>query len=46
MTSFEYISIDSKNKMVDEPVAILGRKQKKLRKKLIDLVLVKWRHKK
>ena len=42
----EDISIDPKKKMVDEPVEILGRKQKKLRNKLIDLVLIKWRHNK
>nr|XP_043639234.1 uncharacterized protein LOC122610303 [Erigeron canadensis] len=42
----EDISIDPKKKMVDEPVEILGRKQKKLRRKVIDLVLIKWRHNK
>jgi len=38
------VSIDPKKKMVDEPVAILDRKKKKLRKKQIELVLVKWKH--
>jgi hypothetical protein len=42
----EDVSIDPKKKMVDEPVEILGRKQKKLRKRFIDLVLIKWRHNK
>nr|XP_043639343.1 uncharacterized protein LOC122610416 [Erigeron canadensis] len=42
----EDISIDPRKKMVDEPVEILGRKQKKLRRKVIDLVLIKWRHNK
>jgi hypothetical protein len=40
----EDISVDPKKKMVDEPVEIIGRKQKKLRNKLIDLVLIKWKH--
>nr|XP_043633097.1 uncharacterized protein LOC122604274 [Erigeron canadensis] len=42
----EDISIDPKKKMIDESVEILGRKQKKLRRKVIDLVLIKWRHNK
>jgi hypothetical protein len=40
----EDVSIDPKRRIVDEPVAIMGRKQKKLRRKIIDLVLIKWRH--
>jgi hypothetical protein len=42
----EDISIDPSKKMIDEPVEILDRKQKKLRNKLIDLVLIKWKHNK
>jgi hypothetical protein len=38
------VSIDPMKIMVDEPVVILGRKQKKLRRKVIDLVLIKWKH--
>ena len=38
------VSIDPMKRMVDEPVVILGRKQKKLRRKMIDLVLIKWKH--
>jgi hypothetical protein len=40
----EDVSIDPKKRIIDEPVEILGRKQKKLRNKVIDLVLIKWRH--
>nr|XP_043625633.1 uncharacterized protein LOC122597066 [Erigeron canadensis] len=40
----EDVSIDPSKRMIEEPVAILGRKQKKLRRKLIDLVLIKWKH--
>ena len=42
----EDISVDPAKRMVDEPVEILGRKQKKLRNKSIDLVLIKWKHNK
>ena len=38
------LRVDSKKKLVEEPIGILDRKKKKLRKKLIELVLVKWRH--
>lgn len=40
----EDVSIDPKKRIIDEPVEILGRKQRKLRNKVIDLVLIKWRH--
>nr|XP_043639373.1 uncharacterized protein LOC122610447 [Erigeron canadensis] len=40
----EDISIDPKKRMIDEPIKIVDRKQKKLRRKMIDLVLVKWKH--
>ena len=40
----EDVSIDPKKRIIDEPIEILGRKQKKLRNKVIDLVLVKWKH--
>nr|XP_043633439.1 uncharacterized protein LOC122604629 [Erigeron canadensis] len=42
----EDINIDPKKKMVDEPFEILGRKQKKLLRKIIDLMLIKWTHNK
>jgi len=40
----EDVSINPNKQIVDEPVAIMGRKQKKLRRKTIDLVLIKWKH--
>ena len=40
----EDVSIDPNKKIIDELVAIMGRKQKKLRRKTIDLVLIKWKH--
>jgi hypothetical protein len=40
----EDVSIHPKKRIVDELVEILGRKQKKLRNKVIDLVLIKWKH--
>jgi hypothetical protein len=40
----EDVSIDPKKRIIDEPIEILGRKQKKLRNKVIELVLVKWKH--
>jgi hypothetical protein len=38
------VSIDPMKRIVDEPVAIPGREQKKLCRKVIDLVLIKWKH--
>jgi len=40
----EDVSIDPKKKIVDEPVEILDRKERKTRGKVIKLVLVKWKH--
>nr|XP_043619611.1 uncharacterized protein LOC122591404 [Erigeron canadensis] len=40
----EDVRIDPRKRMIEEPIAILGRKQKKLRRKMIDLVLIKWKH--
>ena len=44
MIPIKDVSIDPMKRIVDEPVAIPGREQKKLRRKVIDLVLIKWKH--
>lgn len=38
------LRVDPKKRLVEEPVEILDRKKKQLRKKQIELVLVKWKH--
>ena len=38
------LRVDLKKRLVEEPMEILDRKKKKLRKKVIELVLVKWKH--
>ncbi|KAJ9535649.1 LOW QUALITY PROTEIN: hypothetical protein OSB04_un001198 [Centaurea solstitialis] len=38
------LRVDPKKRLVEEPVAILEKKTKKLRKRLIPLVLVQWKH--
>ena len=38
------LKVDSAKRLVEEPVEILDSKIKKLRKKMIKLVLVKWKH--
>lgn len=38
------LHVDPKKRLVEEPLEIIDRKQKTLRKKQIDLVLVKWKH--
>nr|XP_043615810.1 uncharacterized protein LOC122587710 [Erigeron canadensis] len=40
----EDVSIDLRKRMIEELIAILGRKQKKLPRKMIDLILIKWKH--
>lgn len=44
MIPLDDVSIDPTKKLINEPIAILDRKKKKLREKQIDLVLVKWKH--
>ena len=38
------LEVDSRKRLVEEPVELLDRKVTKLRKKQIPMVLVKWKH--
>jgi Chromo (CHRromatin Organisation MOdifier) domain len=38
------LKVDSRKRLVEEPVELLDRKVTKLRKKQIPMVLVKWKH--
>ena len=36
--------MDENKRLIEEPEAIVDRKTKKLRRKMVDLVLVRWKH--
>ena len=38
------LRIDENKRLIEEPEAIVDRKTMKLRRKMVDLVLVRWKH--
>ena len=38
------LRLDESKRLIEEPEAIVDRKTKKLRRKMVDLVLVRWKH--
>ena len=44
MIPLSELRIDENKRLIEEPKAIIDRKTKKLQRKMVELVLVRWKH--